>query len=156
MSTSKLAVFLPLVLGLALAAAAGAADVPSPGAVITLASVEKVLGGKFKGEAIEPTVLFYSEEGGAYRVVEVYVYPAQSRGWLSDMKAQFLQEGEPIEDIPGLELAMFRPQRGEAVMTVGADGEIPIVVSVTVRNAASAEATRKAAVDLLKNASIKP
>jgi hypothetical protein len=101
-------------------------------------------------------VLFYSEEGGAYRVVEVYVYPAQSRGWLSDMKAQFLQQGEPIEDVPGIEKAMFRPQRGEAVMTVGDDAEVPVVVSVTVRNAASAEATKKFAIDLLKNASIKP
>jgi hypothetical protein len=155
MSTSKLAVYSSLVLGLALAAGAIAAGLPEPGTVVTLASVEKVLGGKFKSETVEPGVVSFSETEGGYRSVIVFVSEGDGRK-LGGIKDQVTQDGEPNEEIAGLEESMYRPQRGEASAALKDQSGSPFLLAIEVHNADSAEATKRFAIDLLKRAAVQP
>jgi len=155
MSTSKLAVFSSLVLGLTLAVGASAADLPEPGTVVTLASVEKVLGGKFKSETVEPGVVSFTETDGGSRSVMVFVSEGDGRK-LGGIQAQVTQDGEPNEAISGLEESMYRPQRGEASAALTDKSGSPFLLAIEVHNADGAEATKRFAIDLLKRAAAKP
>jgi hypothetical protein len=152
MTQSNAAALVSLATLLALPLAASAGEIPAPAAVFPPKTVEQVMGGKFKAQAPEPTVLFYNEDGGGYRTVEIYVYSGEGRGSISDFRAQFSQEGEPVEDIAGLEDAFYRPQRGEAMRGVRDASGTPILIAVSVHNAADAAATRQLAIGLVKQA----
>src|SRR5688572_24810293 len=95
------------------AAPAFASPPPEPDKVVTLADVEKVLGGKFKARSPEPGVVFYEEDGTGYRQVNVYLWPAAGKT-VADMKVNLTQQGEPVEDVEGVgDAAMYRPQGSE-------------------------------------------
>ncbi len=154
MSTSKCAVYSSLLLGLALALGASAEPLPEPGAIVTLASVEKALGGTFTPRSPEPGVLFYEETETGYRQVNVFISEARS---VPEMKAQFSSQGEPIEDVPGLgDEAMYRPQRGEASVEMKDKSGGAFLLSVTVLNVDTPAATKRFAIALIEGAAVKP
>ena len=147
MSTSKLAVFSSVLL--ALARGANAAPPPEPGTVVTLASVEKALGGKFTARSPEPGVLFYEETGTGYRQVNVYVSERQGSG-IPDLRAQWESQGEPIEDVPGLgQDAMYRPQGDQVMAEMKDTSGQAFLLAVSVHNADSPEATKRFALELI-------
>ena len=98
----------------AVAAAPVFAADPDPAKVVSPADVAAALGGKWKSEVPEPGVIFYNEDGGAYRSVQVYLFEANGKT-VSGMKAQWEQEGEPVEMVNG-GATIYRPQRREAAM----------------------------------------
>lgn len=151
-TTAAVPVLTALLFALALAtlcgSPAGAAETPEPDTVVTLADVQQVLGGKWTSRSPEPGVLFYEEEGGAYRQVNLYLSPAES-GKVESLKAELTQQGEPVDDVPGVgDAAIYRPQRNEATVEA-ADGSGGVhSLSIAVHNAASAGDTRRFAVAL--------
>lgn len=147
-STNVLAASL-LALALAGSAPALAAPTPEPGVTVTLADVEKVLGGKWTSRSPEPGVLFYEEEGGDYRQVNVYLWPANGKS-VESLKAELVSQGEPVDDAPGVgDAAIYRPQRFEATAEQkDSAGELHWL-AVAVHNAASAD-TQRMAVELTK------
>jgi hypothetical protein len=139
-----------LLLAFCRAAPVLAAEPPAPETIVTLADVEQVLGGKFTSSSPEPGVLFYQEEGGGYRGVEVYLWPAAGKT-VAAMTAQLIQEGEPVDAVSGIDdAAMYRPQQNEAtVERKDKSGEV-LWLSIAVRNASNAEATKRLAIELAK------
>lgn len=132
-------------------ASAALAAPPDPATVVPKADVEKVLGGKFKVDSPEPGVLFYEEDGTGYRSVQVYL--AIANGRLTDLKAQLVQDQEPVEDVAGVgDAALYRPQRSEATVEKTAKSGEVLRLSVAVQNAASPEDAKRFAVELLKRA----
>jgi hypothetical protein len=108
-----------------------------------------VLGSSFEARVLEPGLMNYEEESGkGYRVVEVSV---QARSDIAGLRAQLVQQGEPVEEIPALgEDAMYRPQGGEAMVQRTDDVGETWWLSVRVSNADDADATRRLAVALLE------
>lgn len=132
------------------AAPALAAAPPEPGVVVTLADVEKVLGGKFKARSPEPGVVFYEEDGTGYRQVNVYLWPADGKT-VADMKVHLSQQGEPVEDVAGVgEAAMYRPQGKEATVEKKDKTDELLWLSVAVHNLEDDAATKRFAIELAK------
>ena len=130
-------------------AALGAAP-PEPGLVVTLADVEKVLGGKFKARSPEPGVVFYEEDGTGYRQVNVYLWPAAGKT-VADMKVHLAQQGEPVEDVEAIgDAAMYRPQGSEATVEKKDKTDELLWLSVAVHNADDKAATKRFAIELAK------
>ncbi|MEO8198158.1 MAG: hypothetical protein ABI689_15675 [Thermoanaerobaculia bacterium] len=130
-------------------ALAADAVAPDPGAIVTAGDVQKVLGGKWKARVPEPGVLFYEEDGTGYRTVQVYLRPANGRD-VESLKSELVQQGEPVEDVPGVgESAIYRPQRQEATTEkTDKSGEL-YSLTIAVREATAAD-TKKFAVELAK------
>ena len=127
-----------------------AGPVPEPDAVVTVADVEKVLGGKFKARSPEPGVVFYEEVETGYRQVNVYLWPAEGKT-VADMKAQFVGQGEPVDDVAGVaDAAMYRPQRNDATVEKKDKSGQVLWLSVVVHNVEDAAATKLFAIDLAK------
>jgi hypothetical protein len=146
----------PVVLSVALAvcsllhAAPTLAAPPEPGTVVTQADVEKLLKGKFKSEVVEPGALSYSEEGGAYRIVMVTLWPANGKT-LAALKEQLAQDGEPAEDVPGVgDAAVYRPQRSQVTVEKKSKAGELLWLTVDVQGSPSAEENKRLAIELGK------
>ena len=125
-----------------------------PAKIVPKSDLENVLGGKFKVESPEPGVLFYTEDGTGYRSVQVYL--TEAKGRLSDLKAQLVQDKEPVEDIEGLgDPALNRPQHSEATVEKTTEAGERLWLSVAVQNAAGAADAKRFAVELLRHAAPK-
>lgn len=123
---------------------------PEPTAIVTLADVEKVLGGKFTARSPEPGVVFYEEDAGGYRQVNVYLAPADGKT-VDSQKATIVENGEPVDDVPGVgDAAMYRPQGNEATVEKRSKSDEVLWLSVAVHNAASAADTKRFAVELVQ------
>ena len=132
-----------------LAAAADAPADPDPGKTVTLADVEKVVGGKFTSRSPEPGALFYEEVGGP-RQVNVYLWPANGKR-LDDLKPNLVSNGEPIEEIAGLgDGAIFRPQSSEVLVEVTRSSGEPLWLTITVHNVDTPADVKRIALDLAK------
>jgi hypothetical protein len=132
------------------AVSALAAAPPEPTAVVTLADVEKVLGGKFKARSPEPGVVFYEEDGTGYRQVNVYLWPADGKT-VVNMKVHLTQQGEPVEDVAGVgDAAMYRPQGKEATAEKKDKTDELLWLSVAVHNVDDDAATKRFAIELAK------
>ncbi len=115
---------------------------PDPGTVITAAEVSKVMGGKFKARSPEPGALFYEEDGGEYRTVNIFLASTEGKS-LESLKQTLLSQGEPVEDVAGIpDRAIYRPQGNEAQVEKKAKSGEQLWLSVAVHNAASANAKR--------------
>ena len=92
-------------------------------------------------------MLFYEEEGGDHRDVQVYLWPADGKA-IDLLKATLIQQGEPVEDVQGIpDAAIYQPQRGEALgEKKDKSGEV-LWLTIAVHNAASAD-TKRFAVEL--------
>ena len=126
-----------------------AAATPEPGTVVTLADVEKELGGKWTSRSPEPGVLFYEEDGGS-RQVNVYLWPAGGKT-VESMKVELAGHGEPIDDVTGVgDAAMYRPQ-GNVAETEQKDpaGEVQWL-TIAVHNVENAADTKRFAIALAK------
>jgi hypothetical protein len=123
---------------------------PPPEQVITKADIEKVAGGKWKERSPEPGVIFYEEEGGKYRQINVYLFPPDGKTVAGIRDAAVANGEEGVETLAGLgDDAMFRAQFREAtVEKAGKDG--PQLLSVAVHEVSDAGETKKIAVELLK------
>ena len=134
------ALFCAAVCALSLVAVAAAADL-DPAKTVTLADVEKVLGGKFTSRSPEPGALFYEEDGGP-RQVNIYLWPVEYKS---------IANGEPVEEIAGLgDAAIYRPQGNEALVEVQNAAPGLIWLTVTVHNVDSPADTKRIALDLAK------
>ncbi|MEO8504381.1 MAG: hypothetical protein ABI609_10835 [Acidobacteriota bacterium] len=132
-------------------AALHAAGVPNPTTVISAAEVGKTLGGTFKQDSPEEGVLFFNEEGGASRVVEVDLWAANGKT-VDALRQQAEQDGEKIEDAPaGLgDAAMYRPQHfGVTVQKTDKAGTV-LWLTISVQNVPAAAETKKQALALAK------
>lgn len=122
---------------------------PDPAGVVTAASVQAVLRGKFTAESPEPGVVNYSEVDGARRVVSVYISEGDARK-LSGIRDQAVSEGETVDTISALgEDAMYRARHNEATGVIHDASGVSFLVSVAVQGAESAEATKKLATELV-------
>ena len=140
-----------LALLLALAPAALRAQEPQLATYVTAADVAAVLGSTFELEEVEPGIIKWNEEAAkGYRVVEVYLRPAQ--GSIDDLRAQLLQNGEEVEAVDGLAGALYRPQGGESMVEFQTPAGDSYWLSIRVANADDAAVTRKLAVGLLERA----
>lgn len=123
---------------------------PAPEQVITRADIEQVAGGKWKERSPEPGVIFYEEEGGKYRQINVYLFPPDGKT-VAQIRDAAIQNGEEgVETVAGLgDDAMYRAQFREAtVEKAGKDG--PQLLSVAVHEVSDTAETKKIAVELLK------
>jgi hypothetical protein len=136
----------------AASAAGAAADAPvdpDPGKTVTLADVEKVVGGKFTSRSPEPGVLFYEEAGGA-RQINVYLWPANGKS-LADLKPNLVSNGEPIEEVAGLgDGAIFRPQGSEVLVEVTRQSGELLWLTISVHNVDGPGDVKRIAVELAK------
>ena len=116
---------------------------------MTLADVEKVVGGKFTSRSPEPGALFYEEVGGP-REIHVYLWPANGKS-LADLKPNLVSNGEPIEELAGLgDGAIFRPQGSEVLVEVtGKSGEL-LWLTISVHNVDGPGDVKRIAVELAK------
>lgn len=156
-STAKSRHLVVLILSLLLACwgPAVAAGSPDPGAVVTLADVEKLLGGQFNARSPEPGALFYEEEGGSYRQVNVYLWPADGKT-VASVKEAALANGEPVDDVSGIgDAAMYRPQGNEVTVEKKAKNGEAMWLSVAVHGAKDAAETKRFAVELAKRGAAK-
>lgn len=129
-----------------IARAAPPAD-PDPGETVTLADVEKALGGKFSSRSPEPGVIFYEEVGGP-RQVNVYLWPADGRS-LADLKPNLVSNGEPIEEISGLgDGAIFRPQGREVLVELTSKAGPILWLTVSVQNVDNPTEVRRLGLEL--------
>lgn len=126
-----------------------------PAAVVAKADVEKVAGGKWKERSPEPGVIFYEEEGGGYRQVNVYLFPPDGKT-VAQISEMAVQNGEDVEEIKGLaDGAVYRFQGNEAtVEKKNAEGE-PQLLSIAVHNAKDAAEAKKIAVELVTRGAAK-
>lgn len=132
------------------AAASAAAATPEPTAIVTLVDVQTVLGGTFKARSPEPGVVFYEEEGGAYREVHVYLWPADGKT-VEAVKQNAVQQGEAVDDVTAVgDAAMYRPQGNEATTEKKDKLDEVQWLTVSVHNAANAADTKRFAVELAK------
>ncbi|MDQ1347444.1 MAG: hypothetical protein QG573_815 [Acidobacteriota bacterium] len=142
------ALFCAAVCALSLVAVAAAADL-DPAKTVTLADVEKVLGGKFTSRSPEPGVLFYEEDGGS-RQVNIYLWPVEYKS-IATLTPTLVGNGEPVEEIAGLgDAAIYRPQGNEALVEVQNAAHGLIWLTVTVHNVDSPADTKRIALDLAK------
>lgn len=126
-----------------------------PNAVVAKADVEKVAGGKWKERSPEPGVIFYEEEGGGYRQVNVYLFPPDGKT-VAAIQDMAVQNGEPVEELKGLgDGAMYRPQGNEATVEKANKQGQPQLLSVSVHNAKDAAEAKKIAVELVKRGAAK-
>lgn len=132
--------------GLSLAHAAPPAD-PEPGETVTLADVEKVVGGKFTSRSPEPGALFYEEVGGP-RQINVYLWPADGKS-LADLKPTLVGHGEPIEELAGLgDGAIFRPQGSEVLVEVTSKAGELLWLTISVHNVDGPDDVKRIALEL--------
>jgi len=148
------AVLLVTALALALPSPARA-GAPDPASVVTTADLQKVFGGKWTVSSPEPGVLICEETGG-YRVVNVYLTPANGKT-VAEFVPAYRDQGETVDEVAGVgEAAMYRPQYGEATVEKkdAKSGEL-LWLSVSVHNVDSPAERKKLAIDLVKLASAK-
>lgn len=122
---------------------------PAPEQVITQADVEKAAGGKWKSRSPEPGVVFYEEDGGAYRQINVYLFPPDGKT-VAGLREAAEQNSEEVEKIEGLgDDAMWRVQSKEAtVEKAGKDG--PQLLSISIHEVSDAAKAKAMAVELLR------
>lgn len=126
------------------------AAAPDPTKFISAAEVGKTLGGKFKQESPEEGVLSFSEEGGGYRQVEVDLWAANGKT-VSAVRQQAEQDGEKVEDTPGLgDAAMYRPQQSAVTVQKTDKSGTVLWLAISVRNVSDAAETKKHALALAK------
>jgi hypothetical protein len=127
------------------------AGAPEPGTVVTPADLGKVMGGSWTTGSSEPGFLSCEEKGG-YRVVHVYLYPANGKT-VAEMMPGHRDNGETVDEVAGVgDAAMYRPQYGEAtVEKKTAAGEI-LWLSVAVHNVDDAAERKRLAVELARRA----
>jgi hypothetical protein len=133
---------------------AARAEAPDPARVLTPADLQQVLGGKWTASSPEPGVLICEEQGG-YRVVNVYLVPANGKT-VASMMPGYREMGETVDEVAGVgDAAMYRPQYGEAtVEKKGATGEL-LWLSVAVHNVDDAAQRKKLAVELARRGATK-
>jgi hypothetical protein len=121
----------------------------SPDEVITLADVEKAAGGKWNSRSPEPGVIFYEEEGGGYRQINVYLFPPDGKT-VAAIRDAAVQNGEEVEKLDGLgDDAMYRAQSREAtVEKAGKDG--PQLLSVSVLEVPDPAKAKQLAIELIR------
>jgi hypothetical protein len=121
----------------------------SPDEVITLADVEKAAGGKWKSRSPEPGVVFYEEEGGGYRQINVYLFPPDGKT-VAAIRDAAVQNSEEVEKLDGLgDDAMYRAQSREAtVEKAGKDG--PQLLSVSVHEVPDPAKAKQLAIELIR------
>lgn len=122
---------------------------PAPDQIVTLADVEKAAGGKWKQRSPEPGVVFYEEEGGGYRQINVYLFPPDGKT-VAAIREAAVQNSEEVEKLDGLgDDAMYRPQGREAtVEKAGKDG--PQLLSISVHEVPDPAKTKQLAVELIR------
>ena len=142
------ALFCAAVCALSVVPSAAAADL-DPAKTVTLADVEKVLGGKFTSRSPEPGALFYEEDGGP-RQVNIYLWPVEYKS-IATLTPNLVGNGEPVEEIAGIgDAAIYRPQGNEALVEVQSAAHGLIWLTVTVHNVDSPADTKRIALDLAK------
>lgn len=94
-------------------------------------------------------MVFYEEEGGGYRQINVYLFPPDGKT-VAGIRDAAVQNGEEVETLEGLgEDAMYRPQSREAtVQKAGKDD--PQLLSVTVHEVPDAAKAKQIAVELIR------
>ena len=128
---------------------------PEPGTLVTPADLQKVLGGKWTASSPEPGVLICEETEG-YRIVHVYLSPANGKS-VAEFAPAYREQGETVDEVAGVgEAAMYRPQYGEATAEKkdARTGEL-LWLSVSVHNVDDPAARKKLAVELAKLAAAK-
>ena len=130
-----------------------------PQKAVTLADVEALLRGKFTARVVEPGIVKYEEVSGP-RVVEISFNPVSPGKSLGSLKETLVQNGEPVEDVPGLgDAAIYRPQ-GVCAMVEKKNkaGELQwLEVRVhNVEGADSVAATKRLAIELAKRGAARP
>ena len=135
---------------LTVAKAPAFAGSPDPAKAVTAADLQKVLGGKWSVNSPEPGVLICEETGG-YRVVNVYLSPADGKS-VAEFVPAYREQGETVDDVAGVgDAAMYRPQYGEAtVEKKDAKSGERLWLSVSVHNVDDPAARKKLAVELVK------
>jgi hypothetical protein len=147
---SRQVVLAALVFAVACFAAVQAVQaIPPPEQVITRADVAKVAGGNWKERSPEPGVIFYEEDGGEYRQINVYLFPPDGKT-VADIRAAAEANSEEVQEIKGLgDGAIYRTQSREATLQKnGKDG--PQILSVSVHEVRDGATAQKIAVELLK------
>ena len=123
---------------------------PEPSTVVSPADLQKVLGGKWTARSPEPGVLICEETDG-YRVVNVYLSPANGKS-VAEFVPAYREQGETVDEVSGVgDAAMYRPQYGEATAEKmdARSGEL-LWLSVSVHNVDDPAARKKLAVELVK------
>jgi hypothetical protein len=122
---------------------------PAPDQVVTKADVEKAAGGKWNSRSPEPGVIFYEEEGGGYRQINVYLFPPDGKT-VAAIRDAAVQNGEEVEKLDGLgDDAMYRAQSREAtVEKAGKDG--PQLLSVSVHEVPDPAKAKQLAIELIR------
>ena len=126
-----------------------AAAPTDPAKLVTLADVEKALGAKFKLEVPEPGMVQFLEQGGLGRVVDVFLTDSP-RPKLGDLKAQLVQDQEPVEDVAGVgDGAFYRSQRQEAMVEKVSDAGA-VQLAIAIHNDADGAKAKEHALALLR------
>jgi hypothetical protein len=128
-----------------------AQNVPTPDKAVSLADVEKVLGGKFTSRSPEEGALFYEETGGP-REVHVYLWTAGGKN-VAGLRPSLEANGEIVDDAPGIgTAAMYRPQSNEVDVEISRETGDALWLSVIVHNVDDQAKTKKLALELAKRA----
>jgi hypothetical protein len=127
---------------------------PDPSKVISAADLQKVMGGKWTTRLIEPGALV-GEESEGYRVVNVYLYPANGKT-VAEMMPGHRENGETVDEVAGVgDAAMYRPQYSEATVEKRSRSGEALWLSVAVHNVDDAAQTKKLAIELAKRIAAK-
>jgi hypothetical protein len=146
-----------LLFALVLAAAAGplCAAAPDPAKIVSAADLAAVLGGTWSTSSPEPGVLLCEETGRGYRIVNIYLHPANGKS-VAELVPAYRDGGETIDEVADLgDAAMYRPQYGEAtVEKTSASGET-LWLSISVHNVEDPAERKQRAVELARRVAAK-
>lgn len=132
-------------------------EAPDPATVVTAADLQAVMGGAWKVTATtDDSNGLVCEETDGYRVVFVFLHPANGKT-VAEFVPAYREQGETVEEVAGIgDAAMYRPQYGEATAQMkGAESGEPLWLSIQVHNVEDTGARKKLAVDLLRSAAAK-
>jgi len=142
-----------LCLALAVGAAPGVvrAEARDVTKVIAAADLAEVLGGTWTTSSPEPGFLSCEQTDG-YRIVQVYLYPANGKT-VAEMMPGHRENGEAVDEVPGVgDAAMYRPQYGEATVEKRVESGETLWLSVAVHNVDDPAERKVLAVELARRA----
>lgn len=146
-----------LLFALALATAPGpvCAAAPDPAKIVAVADLAAVLGGTWSTSSPEPGVLNCEETGRGYRIVNIYLHPANGKS-VAELAPAYRDGGETIDEVTDLgDAAMYRPQYGEVtVEKTSAAGET-LWLSIAVHNVDDPAERKQRAIELARRVAAK-